>query len=71
MRAVVADLVPTGRRATAYGLYAAVVGGAAALGGAALGWLYERAVSQLVLGVLVAEALALVLLALTFRRART
>lgn len=68
MRAVVADLVPTRRRATAYGLYAAVVGGAAAVGGAALGMLYEASVGALVAGVAVVEALALVLLAATYRR---
>ncbi len=68
MRAVVADLVPTRRRATAYGLYAAVVGGAAAVGGAALGALYEASVGTLVAGVAVVEALALVLLAATYRR---
>lgn len=67
MRAVVADLVPTRRRATAYGLYAAVVGGAAAVGGAALGALYEVSVGALVAGVAVVEALALVLLAATYR----
>ncbi|KGM15966.1 hypothetical protein N867_04185, partial [Actinotalea fermentans ATCC 43279 = JCM 9966 = DSM 3133] len=70
MRAVVADLVPTRRRATAYGLYAAVVGGAAAVGGAALGALYEASVGALVAGVAVAEALALVLLAATYRGRR-
>lgn len=67
MRAVVADLVPTRRRATAYGLYAAVVGGAAAAGGAALGGLYEVSTGALVVGVAVAEALALGLLAATYR----
>ena len=67
MRAVVADLVPTRRRATAYGLYAAVVGGAAAVGGAALGVLYEVSVGALVAGVAAVEALALVLLAATYR----
>lgn len=67
MRAAVADLVPTRRRATAYGLYAAVVGGAAAVGGAALGALYEVSVGALVAGVAVAEALALVLLAAAYR----
>lgn len=70
MRAVVADLVPARRRATAYGLYAAVVGGAAAVGGAALGGLYEVSVGALVAGVAVAEALALVLLAATYRGRR-
>ena len=56
---LVADLVPSGRRATAYGLFAAVQGGAALVGGALAGALYERSLPLLV--ALVAAALASVL----------
>ncbi|QKW10929.1 MFS transporter [Streptomyces sp. NA04227] len=62
LRATVADLVPVGRRATAYGLFAAVVGGAAFLGGLLTGALYERSVPVLVTVVLLIQAFALVLL---------
>jgi len=48
LRATVADLVPPGRRATAYGLFGAVVGVAAAAGGALAGGLYDRSVPLLV-----------------------
>jgi MFS-type transporter involved in bile tolerance (Atg22 family) len=68
VKALVADLVPAPRRATAYGLFAAVQGGAAVLGGAAAGALYERSVPALV-GVMAAtQVVALVLLLVTLRR---
>jgi MFS family permease len=67
MRAVVADLVPTHRRATAYGLYAGVVGGATAVGGALLGWLYQVSVPLLVWVVVAVQVVAAVLLWLTRR----
>jgi MFS family permease len=70
MRAMVADLVPPGRRATAYGLFASVVGGAAAVGGALLGLAYEVSPMALVVAVVVIQAVAGVLLAVTLRRER-
>jgi len=48
LRAVVADLVAPPRRATAYGVYAAVIGVATAAGGALTGLLYAHSVSLLV-----------------------
>lgn len=63
LRATVADLVPPGRRATAYGLFAAVMGVAAAAGGALAGVLYDVSVSALVITTIAVQATALVLLA--------
>ncbi len=48
LRAVVADLVEPARRATAYGVYAAVIGVAAAGGGALTGLLYSQSVTALI-----------------------
>ncbi|WP_282784461.1 MULTISPECIES: hypothetical protein [unclassified Nocardia] len=62
MRAMVADLVPPHRRATAYGLYAALGGVAAPLGGALTGLLYEVSITALVGTVLAIQAVALTLL---------
>lgn len=62
LRATVADLVPAGRRATAYGVFAAVLGGAAAVGGVLTGALYDASPQALVLTVLAIEAAALALL---------
>jgi predicted MFS family arabinose efflux permease len=68
LRATVADLVPSGRRATAYGVFAAVVGGGAFVGGALTGALYTVSVPALLVTVAVIQAGALVLLAATRRR---
>ncbi|MFE9884870.1 hypothetical protein ACFYRV_07665, partial [Streptomyces scopuliridis] len=68
LRATVADLVPPGRRATAYGLFAAVIGSAMLLGGVLAGALYAYSIPVLI-GVTVAvQVLALVLLAATRSR---
>lgn len=48
MRAVIADLVPHDRRATAYGLFHTVFGGAWFAGSALMGLLYDRAPVYLV-----------------------
>ncbi len=69
MRAMVADLVGPGRRATAYGVFGAVVGVAAALGGVLAGTLYDVSVTALVLATALLQALAVVVLAVTLRRA--
>ncbi len=62
--AVVADLVPAGgRRATAYGVFAGVLGAASLAGGALTGSLYGYSVPVLVTVVAAIQALALVLLA--------
>ena len=68
LRARVADLVPAGRRATAYGVFGAVVGVAAVAGGALAGGLYEVSVPMLVAVTVVLQAAALVLLLATLRR---
>lgn len=57
VKALVADLVPSRRLATAYGLFAAVQGGAAFAGAAWAGALYEHHIGVLV-GVLVAAQVA-------------
>ncbi|MBN0047432.1 MFS transporter [Streptomyces actuosus] len=62
LRATVADLVAPGRRATAYGVFAGVMGGAALAGGALTGVLYEVSVPALITVVACVQAAALVLL---------
>jgi MFS family permease len=62
LRATVADLVPSGRRATAYGLFAGILGAAALVGGALTGALYDVSVPALVVTVTGVQAAALLLL---------
>ncbi len=62
VKALVADLVPRDRRATAYGVFAAVQGAGALAGGAAAGLLYERSVPSLSIAVLLTQAIALAVL---------
>ncbi|MGW1913424.1 MFS transporter [Streptomyces sp. NPDC002076] len=69
LRAMVADLVPSGRRATAYGLFAGVVGAASLAGGALTGGLYGYSIPVLITVVVVIQVLAVVLLLVT--RVRT
>ena len=71
VKALVADLVPARRRATAYGWFAAVQGGAAVVGGGAAGWLYARSLPALVGVVAATQVVALVLLLVTLRRQRS
>ncbi len=59
LRAVVADLVEPARRATAYGVYAAVIGAAAATGGALTGLLYSHSVTLLIVAVLAVQIAAM------------
>ena len=68
MKALVADLVPTTRRATAYGIFAAIQGTAAIVGGALAGALYERSIPALIAAVSVTQIIALALLVTTLRR---
>ncbi|MFC9930584.1 MFS transporter [Streptomyces sp. NPDC127190] len=65
LRATVADLVPSGRRATAYGLFAGVVGAASVTGGALTGGLYGYSIPVLITVVVAVQAVAVVLLAVT------
>ncbi len=67
VKALVADLVPSTRLAGAYGMFAAVQGGAAIVGGAAAGYLYSRSLPLLVAAVAVAQVASLALL-LSVRR---
>jgi MFS family permease len=62
MRATVAALVPPGRRATAYGIFAGVTGAAALAGGALTGILYGYSAPALIITVATIQAGALVLL---------
>lgn len=68
VKALVADLVEPGRRATAYGVFAAIQGAAAIVGGAAAGLLYERSLSVLITAVAATQLAAAILLSITVRR---
>ncbi|MGN9778119.1 MFS transporter [Micromonospora sp. H33] len=70
LKATVADLVGPGRRATAYGVFGAVVGVAAAAGGALTGGLYETSVPLLVAVTATVQAVALGVLVTVLRRDR-
>jgi len=71
LRAVVADLVPSPRRATAYGVFAAGLGAATAAGGAVTGWLYEESPNALPAFVVAVQAGAIaVALAMALLRRR-
>ncbi|MEU1073560.1 MULTISPECIES: MFS transporter [unclassified Streptomyces] len=65
LRATVADLVGPHRRATAYGIFAAVVGAATAAGGALAGVLYDVSIPALIIVTACIQAAALILLAIT------
>jgi MFS family permease len=62
VKALVADLVPRHRRATAYGLFAAVQGAGALAGGAAVGALYQHSRTTLIIAVAASQAVALLIL---------
>lgn len=63
VKALVADLVPRERRATAYGVFAAVQGAGALVGGVTAGALYERSLPALISVIAVTQLIALLLLA--------
>jgi MFS family permease len=63
VKALVADLVPRERRATAYGVFAAVQGAGALVGGAAAGVLYEHSLAALAIAIATSQALALAIMA--------
>jgi MFS family permease len=71
VKALVADLVAPDRRATAYGMFAAVQGGAALVGGVLAGGLYERSLPLLVGVVAGTQMVALALYVATLRRPAT
>ena len=68
VKALVADLVPSTRLATAYGVFAAFQGAAALLGGLLAGSLYEGGRLDLVLVIGACQAVSLVLLVVVLRR---
>ena len=70
VKALVADLVPSTRLATAYGVFAAFEGAAALIGGGLAGWLYDGSRSDLVLVVAVCQVLSLALLVAVVRSRR-
>lgn len=68
VKALVADLVPRHRRATAYGVFAAAQGAGALAGGAAAGALYQHSLTSLIVAVSATQLAALaVLIALAAR----
>ncbi len=71
LRAVVADLVPPSRRATAYGVFAAGLGAATAAGGALTGWLYDTSIPALIATIAGIQITALGLVATNGLRRRT
>ncbi len=68
VKALVADLVPSARLATAYGVFAAFQGAAALAGGALAGGLYGGGVLDLVVVVALCQAVSLVLLVRVVRQ---
>ena len=62
MRAAVADLVPTPRRGTGYGIFAAGFGVAAFIGGVLTGVLYDISIPLLIIVVAAIQAVALIVL---------
>ena len=62
VKALVADLVPRERRATAYGLFAGVQGAGALIGGVTAGAIYERSLPALVIVVAAVQVAAMILL---------
>jgi MFS family permease len=70
VKALVADLVPAARRATAYGAFAAVQGVTAIAGGLMAGALYETSIPLLIAAVAATQVLALGLLVVSLSAAR-
>lgn len=65
VKALVADLVDRNRRATAYGVFAAIQGAAAIAGGGAAGVLYSRSIPILVAFVATTQLIAFLVLTVT------
>ncbi|GAA2092826.1 MFS transporter [Microlunatus panaciterrae] len=68
VKALVAQLVAPDRRATAYGVFAAIQGAAALLGGGLAGALYSRSIPALIAVIAATQVVALALLMITLRR---
>jgi MFS family permease len=71
VKALVADLVRPQRLATAYGLFAAVQGAGALVGGIATGALYEQSARALVIVVVASQVVAAAMLVAISRRGRS
>ncbi len=71
LRAAVADLIPSGRRGTAYGIFAAAIGAAALVGGILTGALYETSLPLLVAVVAGIQVAALLLYVVWSRGGRS
>ncbi|HEU4512837.1 MAG TPA: MFS transporter [Nocardioidaceae bacterium] len=67
VKALVADLVPARRLATAYGVFAAFEGAAALLGGGLAGALYSGGRNDLITVIAICQAASLILLVAVFR----
>jgi len=61
MRAAIADITPFNKRGTGYGIFTAVYGLAALFGGAAVGFLYDYALSSLVAFVIITQVCSVLL----------
>jgi MFS-type transporter involved in bile tolerance (Atg22 family) len=59
MRAAIADLVPAARRGTAYGIFAAGLGGATLVGGLLTGALYDYSITAVIVTVAGIQVVAL------------
>ncbi|MGZ5417048.1 MAG: MFS transporter [Nocardioides sp.] len=70
VKALVADLVPARRLATAYGVFAAFEGAAALAGGGLAGWLYGGGRTDLVTVIVACQVMSLLLLLAVFRSRR-
>jgi MFS family permease len=68
LRATIADLIPRSHRATAFGVYGAVLGVAAAIGGALAGLLYSESLTALVVVTATIQVAALVFFAVFLAR---
>ena len=68
LRATIADLIPRSHRATAYGVYGAVLGVAAAIGGALAGLLYSESLTALVVVTAIIQVAAFVFFAVFLAR---
>ena len=68
VKALVADLVPRDRRATAYGVFAGIQGAGALIGGIAAGALYEVSTAALAIVTAAVQIVALALLISVVRR---
>lgn len=71
VKALVADLVPARRRASAYGVFAAIQGAAALAGGVLAGLLYERSLTAMVSVLVACQVIAAALLLAQLRHGRS